>query len=265
MLENLMNRLAAFFAIMWLSVGSVLAQGGYEFVAPPGWQQVEANGGVVLAPAPANNPAQTAIVLLPVQRLTSDMEGQFNALRTAMEQMLKLRSVQMTPPTRNSGAGVEHILIAGIYASDGGSRTVVFFARGENGVFGMGAFMTAASNTNSIQEASGFLSSLRFSADAPQIAANGVNIQGNGGGSEQPQAPQMQPRQQPQQQQQRQAPSGGGSGKSAAYNSCMQHCQTMSSMCSMGGGHYFGGNNWQSGRPCLSELTGCQVRCSVNH
>jgi hypothetical protein len=262
----LMNKLAAFLAILWLSTGIASAQSGYVFSTPPGWQQAATNGAVVLAPT--NNPSQTAIVLLPVQPLTNDFNGQFNLWQTMLEQTFKLSQIQVTQPARTQSNGADYIMAAGKYSSGNGQRTLVFFARAENGVFGMGVFMTAPENVNVQQEVGSFMSTLGFSADAAQIATNNMaNSQAAAQTQPQPQTemPDNPPQQQMEQQEEQESQSqkNESSAKKVMYESCLQHCQQMSMMCSMGGGHYFGGNNWQSGRPCLSELTGCQVNCGV--
>lgn len=260
-----MNKMAAFLALLWLSTGVAVAQSGFVFNAPPGWQQANANGAVVLAPT--NNPSSTAIVLLPVQPLTNDFEGQFNVWRTMLEQTFKLSQIQVTQPAHTQVNGADYIMAAGNYSSGNGSRTLVFFARAESGVFGIGVYMTGSENANAQEQVALFLSTLHFTSDAGQIAANnmanlqaGTQTQPQNEGSDNPPQQQMGQEEEPSQ-------SGGNSSSAnqAMYDSCMQHCQQMSMMCSMGGGHYFGGNNWQSGRPCLSELTGCQVRCNVSH
>lgn len=52
--------------------------------------------------------------------------------------------------------------------------------------------------------------------------------------------------------------------KKAMYNSCVAHCQSMSVNCSMGSGNYFGGNSYNTGRPCLSDQQGCVMRCGLH-
>jgi ketosteroid isomerase-like protein len=71
----------------------------------------------------------------------------------------------------------------------------------------------------------------------------------------------------PAQRQQQAAPSAqenNHGAKKAMYDSCVAHCQSMSMNCSMGSGNYFGGNSYNTGRPCISDQQGCVMRCGLH-
>jgi hypothetical protein len=49
--------------------------------------------------------------------------------------------------------------------------------------------------------------------------------------------------------------------KKMEHDQCVRHCENMSSICSMGTGHYFGGKSAFTGIPCMSSQIACEVGC----
>jgi hypothetical protein len=177
-----MRRLNAFFLFILLSAGTAFAQSAYEFTPPPGWQQSDANGIVVLK-AGGNAQNSMVVMLFPVVPMKGGVDMLFDTYRTSLEQSLQLQPQQVTKTVRGQANGAENVMLAGIYATHNGPRTVVFFGRAENGAFGIGMFLsTNVDNISAnIQQISVLFNSLHLSANAAQIAA------ANAGGTQQQQ------------------------------------------------------------------------------
>jgi hypothetical protein len=167
-----MRQLTAFFLFISLSMGTAFAQSAYEFTTPPGWQRSDANGIVVLKPG-GDTQNSMVVMLFPVISMAGGVDVLFNTYRTSLEQSLQLRPTQVTQPVRGQANGAENVMLAGIYATSNGPRTVVFFGRAENGAFGIGMFLsTNVDNISAnIQQISVLFNSLHLSANAAQIAA----------------------------------------------------------------------------------------------
>jgi hypothetical protein len=243
-----MKKLAAILTLFWLNIGSVFAQSGYMFSIPPGWQQSTANGAVVLAPA--NTSSQTAIILLPLQPLTSDFNGQFSLWQKTLEQTFKLSPIQVTPPAHTQSNGANIIMSVGNYNSANGPKMLIVFARAENNIFGMGVLISSSMNAEMQEQIRAFISTLSFGPDASQIASRNTGNLQNG-----MQAPQQQTGKQPQQ--------NGDSGDQAkllSFKMCLEHCTNMLITCNTGS-YSEAYQKYRFNSTCQSKAATCNAGC----
>lgn len=167
-----MRRLNAFFLFMLLSIGNAFAQSAYEFTTPQGWQQTNADGIVVLK-ANDNTQHSMVVMLFPVVPMNGSIDTLFDAYRTSVEHNFQFQPTKVTEKVRGQANGAENVMLAGIYSTSNGPRTVVFFGRAENGAFGMGMFVTTNVDNiaANVQQLSVLFNTLHLSSNAAQIAA----------------------------------------------------------------------------------------------